>query len=106
MSNTILYYGVAAGIFLVALIFCYAYELSNVYLYYPLAAYVGYTISMKLLSFFAPTAWEPAPPPPPKNRQEKKKQAKEAGFQARKAEKVSRRDADALRKQAEARERD
>ncbi|KAF9126943.1 hypothetical protein BGW39_006217 [Mortierella sp. 14UC] len=106
MSNQILYYAVAVGIFLIALLFCYAYELSNSYLYYPLAAYIGYNMSMKLIAYFAPTAWDDAPAPPPKNRQEKKKQAKEAEFQARKAEKISRRDADALRKQAEARERD
>ncbi|KAF9917123.1 hypothetical protein FBU30_000958, partial [Linnemannia zychae] len=79
-----------------------AYELNNAYLYYPLAIYVGYTISMKLISLVAPNAWDAPPPPPPKNRQEKKKLAKDAEFQARKAEKVSRRDADALRKQAEA----
>ncbi|KAF9912091.1 hypothetical protein EC991_001037 [Linnemannia zychae] len=106
MSNQIIYYAVAVGIFFVALLFCYAYELNNSYLYYPLAAYIGYNASMKLIAYFAPTAWDDAPPPPPKNRQEKKKQAREAEFQAKKAERVSRRDADALRKQAEARERD
>ncbi|KAF9091706.1 hypothetical protein BGX29_006400 [Mortierella sp. GBA35] len=106
MGNEIIYYSVAAGCFLVGLLFCHAYEISNSYLYYPLAAYMGYSISMKGIAYVAPTAWEDAPPPPPKNRQEKKKRAKEAEFEAKRAEKVSRREADALRKNAEARERD
>ncbi|KAG0324162.1 hypothetical protein BG004_003529 [Podila humilis] len=105
-NNTVLFTVVGVAVLLVALLFCHAFEVSNNYIYYPLAVYVGYNLSMSLVSYVAPTAWDDPPPPPPKNRQEKKKLAKEAEMQAKKAEKLSRKQADAERKLAEARERD
>ncbi|KAI1302844.1 hypothetical protein EDD11_005468 [Mortierella claussenii] len=106
MSNQPLFYAVGFGIFLVALLFCHAYGLSNSYIYYPLATLLGYNISMKAITYFFPTAFDAPPPPEPKTRQEKKKAAKEAEAQARRNEKMSRIEADAARKLAETRERD
>ncbi|KAF9389803.1 hypothetical protein CPB97_010633 [Podila verticillata] len=105
-DNTLLFAVVGVAVFFIALLFCHAYEISNSYIYYPLACFVGYKLSMSVINYFAPTAWDAAPPPPPKNRQEKKKFAKEAEQQAKKAEKLTRKQADAERKLAEARERD
>ncbi|KAF8933304.1 hypothetical protein EDD21DRAFT_171083 [Dissophora ornata] len=106
MSNQPLYWVVGFGIFIISLLFCYAYDLNNSYVYYPLAMLVGYNISMKAIDYFMPTAFDPPPPAEPKTRQEKKKAAKDAEAQARRYEKILRTEADAARKAAEARERD
>ncbi|KAG0365295.1 hypothetical protein BGZ54_006679 [Gamsiella multidivaricata] len=106
MSSQPLYYAVGFGVFLVALLFCYAYDLSNSYIYYPLAVLLGYNISMKLINYFMPTAFDPPPPPAPTTRQGKKKAAKEAEALAKRNEKLARKEADAERKATEARERD
>ncbi|KAG0017964.1 hypothetical protein BGZ81_010456 [Podila clonocystis] len=104
-DNTLLFSAVGVAVFFIALLFCHAYEINNSFIYYPLACFVGYKLSMSAIGYFAPTAWEAPPPPPPKNRHEKKKFAKEAEKEAKKAEKMSRKQADAERKLAEARER-
>ncbi|KAF9187591.1 hypothetical protein BGZ51_003437 [Haplosporangium sp. Z 767] len=105
MSNQPLFLAVGFGIFVIALLFCHAFEVSNSYIYYPLAVFAGYNISMKLIGYVSPTAFDPPPPPAPRNRQEKKKKEKEAELQARRNEKLARKEADATRKAAEARGR-
>ncbi|KAG0257294.1 hypothetical protein BG011_004038 [Mortierella polycephala] len=105
MSNQPLFLAVGSGIFIIALLFCHAFEVSNSYIYYPLAVLLGYNISMKAIGYVSPTAFDPPPPPAPRNRQEKKKQEKEAELQARRNEKLARKEADATRKAVEARER-
>ncbi|KAF9576174.1 hypothetical protein EC968_010297 [Mortierella alpina] len=106
MSNQPLFYAVGFGILIVALLFCHAYELSNAYIYYAIAGLLGYNLSMKLITFFMPTAFDAPPPQAPKTRQEKKKLAKEAELQAKRNEKMARKEADAARKVLEARQRD
>ncbi|KAF9436606.1 hypothetical protein BGZ76_003480 [Entomortierella beljakovae] len=103
MSNKPLFYGVAAAIFLVALLFCHAYELDNSFIYIPIAIFLGFKISMSLLLYFMPTAFDPEPTPEPKTRQEKKKAAKDAEALARRNEKNAKKEADAARKATEAR---
>ncbi|KAF9418667.1 hypothetical protein BGZ94_009619 [Podila epigama] len=83
-----------------------AFEIHNGYIYYPLALVLGYKFSMALITYFFPTAWEAPPPEAPKSRQGKKKFAKDADAQAKRAEMLARKQADADRKLAEARERD
>ncbi|KAF9352555.1 hypothetical protein BGX26_009660 [Mortierella sp. AD094] len=106
MSNQPLFYAVGFGIFLIALLFCHAYEINNGIIYYPLATFVGYKVSMKAFLYVFPTAFDSPPPPEPKTRQEKKKAAKEAEAEARRNEKIAKKEADAARKAAEARSRD
>ncbi|KAG0308542.1 hypothetical protein BGZ98_007628 [Dissophora globulifera] len=106
MSNQLLYYTAAFGIFLVALLFCFAYDINNGYIYYPLALFLGFKASAKFINYLSPTAFDPPPPPEPKTRQEKKKAAKDAEAQAKRNEMLLRREADAARKAAEAREFD
>ncbi|KAG0206135.1 hypothetical protein BGX28_002355 [Mortierella sp. GBA30] len=106
MSNQPLFYAVGFGVFLVALLFCYAFEVSNSYVYYPLAVFLGYKLSMNLINYFVPTAFDTPPPQAPKTRQEKKQFAKEAELQAKRNEKLARKEADAARKASEARQRD
>jgi hypothetical protein len=83
-----------------------AYDISNSYIYYPLAIVLGYTISTRLISHFMPTAFDPPPPSAPKTRQEKKRVAKDTEATAKRNEKTARAEADAARKLAEARKRD
>ncbi|KAF9915712.1 hypothetical protein BX616_005567 [Lobosporangium transversale] len=106
MSYRPLFYAVGFGILLVSLLFCHAYDINNSYIYYPLATFVGYGISMRVINYFSPTAFDAPPPPEPKTRQGKKKAAKEAEALAKRAEKNARKEADAARKAAEARARD
>lgn len=83
-----------------------AYGINNSYIYYPLATLLGYAISMRLINYFMPTAFDPPPPPVPKTRQEKKRAAKDAEVLAKRNEKTAKAEADAARKLAEARKRD
>ncbi|KAK3821203.1 MAG: hypothetical protein J3Q66DRAFT_438104 [Benniella sp.] len=106
MSYAPLFYAVGFGIFIVSLLFCHAYDISNSYVYYPLATFLGYTISMRFINHFMPTAFDPPPPSAPKTRQEKKRAAKDAEATAKRNEKTARAEADAARKLAEARKRD
>ncbi|KAG0047538.1 hypothetical protein BGZ83_007419 [Gryganskiella cystojenkinii] len=106
MSNTILFSAVGFAVFIIALLFCHAYDITNAYIYYPLAILIGYNISMRGINFFMPTAFDPPPPPVPTTRQGKKKAAKEAELAAKRQEKFTRMQADADRKAAEAREFD
>ncbi|KAF9111489.1 hypothetical protein BGX27_004853 [Mortierella sp. AM989] len=106
MFNQVLFYSVGFGIFLIALLFCHAYGLDNSYLYYIPATVLGYKVSMSLLLYFVPTAFDPPPLPEPKTRQEKKKAAKEAEAHAKRNEKFAKMEADAARKAAEARLQD
>ncbi|KAF9983734.1 hypothetical protein BGZ75_004786 [Mortierella antarctica] len=106
MSNQPLFYAVGFGILIVALLFCHAYDLSNAYIYYAVAGFLGYKLSMNLITFFMPTAFDAPPPQAPKTRQEKKKLAKEAELQAKRNERTARKEADAARKVLEARQRD
>ncbi|KAF9963870.1 hypothetical protein BGZ65_008654 [Modicella reniformis] len=106
MSYTPLLYTVGLGIFIVGLLFCHAYDISNSYIYYPLAMLLGYNISMKLMNYLMPTAFDPPPPPAPRTRQEKKKAAKDAETLVKRNEKTAKMEADAARKLVEARQRD
>ncbi|KAF9165847.1 hypothetical protein BGX21_008477 [Mortierella sp. AD011] len=116
MSNQPLFYAVGFGIFFIALLFCHnltshdwfslshkAYDINNGIIYYPLAMFLGYKVSMAAFLYVFPTAFDPAPPPEPKTRQEKKKAAKEAEAEAKRNVKMARKEADAARKAAEAR---
>ncbi|KAF8977101.1 hypothetical protein BGZ46_007650 [Entomortierella lignicola] len=103
MSNQLLFYGVGFAVFLTALLFCHAYELDNTYIYLPLACFLGFKVSMKIFLYIFPTAFDSPPPPEPKSRQGKKKAAKDAATYAKRYEKMTKVEADAARKAAEAR---
>ncbi|KAG0231774.1 hypothetical protein B0O80DRAFT_209524 [Mortierella sp. GBAus27b] len=105
MSHAALFYTVGFGIFIVALLFCHAYGISNIYIYYPLAVFLGYMLSMKLINYLSPTAFDPAPAPVPKTRQERRKATKDAETFAKRNEKNARIEADASRKIVESRQR-
>ena len=67
---------------------------------------IGYNISMHAIDYFFPTAFDPSPPPVPTTRHGKKKAAKEAEMAAKRYERLTKMQADADRKAAEARELD
>ncbi|KAF9977878.1 hypothetical protein BGZ73_004633 [Actinomortierella ambigua] len=89
---------VSIGILLVALLFCYAYGISNQYIYMPLCTFLGYRTSTFLIGKFYPTLYEPTPAPAPTTRQEKKKLARETHEVNKREQRLARLEGNAAKK--------